>query len=60
METNKKIISILKKKKEPLTQNEISKELNLNRAVLLGYLRCMVDLKFIKSKYSGKAKIYFI
>ncbi|MFH1451920.1 MAG: hypothetical protein ABIF88_01960 [archaeon] len=56
-----RIISVLKEKKEPLTQREISKSMpSMNRAVLLGYLRCLVDLGKIKSKNSGKAKIYYI
>lgn len=58
---NKKIIGFLKKKGEACTQKEISMGLpNVNRAVLLGYLRCLVDLGKIKSKDSGKAKIYFL
>ena len=57
---HKKIIEILRNS-EPLTQKELSKKLpDINRAVLLGYLRCLTDLKKIKSKDSGKAKIYFI
>jgi len=56
-----KIIEILKEKNEPLTQKELSMLLpDINRAVLLGYLRCLVDFGKIKSKNSGKAKIYFI
>lgn len=60
MKTNKKILSILRERKEPMTQKEISEKVNMNRAILLGYLRCLVDLDLIKSKNSGKAKIYFV
>jgi len=61
MELNKKIISVIKTGGAPLTQKEISTKVgNINRAVLLGYLRCMTDLGKIKSKNSGKAKIYFL
>ena len=57
----RKILDVLKKSGEPLTQAEISKLIpSINRAVLLGYLRALVDLGKIKSKNSGKAKIYFI
>jgi len=46
---------------QPCTQKEISRELSdINRAILLGYLRCMVDMGIISSKDSGKAKVYFI
>ena len=56
-----KIISHLRKSGEPLTQRELSRMLpNMNRAVLLGYLRCLVDLGKIRSKDSGKAKIYYL
>ena len=58
---DKKIIAYLRKKGEPLTQREVSQGISgINRAVLLGYLRCMVDLGKIRSKNSGKAKIYFL
>ncbi len=58
---NQKIISHLRKSGEPLTQKELSRMLpNMNRAVLLGYLRCLVDLGKIRSKDSGKAKIYYL
>jgi len=56
-----RIISELKKRKEPLTQREITKKISkINRAVLLGYLRCLADLGKIKSKRSGKTIIYYI
>jgi hypothetical protein len=58
-----KIITLLKNKGQPLTQAEIAsslRSLNINRAILLGYLRCLSDLGKIKSKDSGKAKIYFL
>jgi hypothetical protein len=58
---DKKIVAYLKKRGEPLTQREIAIGLpGINRAVLLGYLRCLVDLGKIKSKDSGKAKIYYV
>jgi len=56
----KKIVSVLKESDGPCTQKEISSALpGINRAVLLGYLRCLVDVGKIKSKDSGKAKIYY-
>ena len=55
----KKILAILESG-EAMTQKEIGERLpGINRAVLLGYLRCLVDLGKIRSKDSGKAKIYF-
>jgi predicted transcriptional regulator len=59
MKINEKIINLLKERKEPLTPKEIENSVKINRAVLLGYLRCLTDLEIIKSKDSGKAKIYF-
>lgn len=56
----KKVIGVLRKG-EPCTQREIAGELSdINRAVLLGYLRCLVDIGKIKSKDGGKAKIYYL
>jgi len=56
-----KITAFLKKEGEPCTQKEIVAVLpGINRAVLLGYLRCLVDVGKIKSKDSGKAKVYFL
>lgn len=56
----KKILSEIKTRKEPMTQSEIAKKISkINRAVLLGYLRCMADLGIIKSKNIGKAKSYY-
>ncbi|MFH0711667.1 MAG: hypothetical protein V1889_00920 [archaeon] len=56
-----KIVSFLGKKGEPCTQKEIAVALpEINRAVLLGYLRCLVDVGKIKSKDSGKAKVYYL
>jgi predicted transcriptional regulator len=56
-----KIVAFLEKKKEPCTQKEIAVALSgINRAVLLGYLRCLVDVGKIKSKDSGKAKVYYL
>jgi predicted transcriptional regulator len=57
-----KILNILKKDKECCTQTEIRRKLrkDVDRAILLGYLRCMVDTGKIKSKQTGKAKGYFI
>jgi predicted transcriptional regulator len=56
----KKIISLLKEK-GPCTQMEVSKGVGkINRAVLLGYLRCLCDLKKVRSKRVGKALVYFI
>lgn len=31
-----------------------------NRAILMGYLRCLSDLGIIESKDVGRAKIYFL
>jgi len=57
----KDIIALLRAKGEPLTQKEIADGLGeINRAILLGYLRCLVDLGKIKMKASGKANIYFL
>ena len=57
----KKIVTFLKEDGGPCTQKELSKALpDMNRAVLLGYLRCLVDMGKIKSKDSGKAKIYYL
>jgi hypothetical protein len=56
-----KIISLLRAKGEPLTQKEIADGLSeINRAILLGYLRCLVDLGKIRMKASGKANIYYL
>jgi predicted transcriptional regulator len=61
MELYKKILTILKKKKNPCTQAEIAKEIGeINRAILLGYLRCMVDLGRIKSRMGGRTLIYYL
>ena len=55
-----KIVGFLEKS-GPCTQLEIAGALpDMNRAVLLGYLRCLVDVGKIRSKDSGRAKIYFI
>jgi predicted transcriptional regulator len=57
----KKIIKTLKEKDGPITQKELSTKLpEINRAVLLGYLRCLSDLGKIKSKEIGKAKAYYL
>ncbi|MBT3282279.1 MAG: hypothetical protein HN374_04860 [Cryomorphaceae bacterium] len=50
------------KKEGACSRVEISKNLKEkpNRAILMGYLRCMVDLDKIISKDVGKAKIYFL
>lgn len=58
---HKDIIALLRAKGEPLTQKEIADGLgDINRAILLGYLRCLVDLGKIKMKPSGRANIYFL
>ena len=58
---NEKIIAYLKKDGGPCTQRDITGALPaMNRAVLLGYLRCLVDVGKIKSRDSGKAKIYYL
>ena len=57
----KKIVEILRKRGEPLTQKEIDGTLpRINRAVLLGYLRCLSDVGMVRSKDSGRAKVYFV
>ena len=44
----------------PCTQRDVAGALPaMNRAVLLGYLRCLVDVGKIKSRDSGKAKVYY-
>lgn len=55
------IIGILKKE-GTVTREEIAKLLKEkpNRAILMGYLRCMVDLGIIDGKDAGRAKIYFM
>lgn len=55
------IVRILKKEGTS-TREEIAKNLKHkpNRAILMGYLRCLSDLAIIKSKNAGKAKIYFM
>ena len=55
------IIGILKKE-WTCTREEISRKLKKkpNRAILMGYLRCLSDLGLIISKDAGKAKIYFM
>ena len=56
----KKIKKILEKE-SPCFQTEIRTKLgNPDRAILTGYLRCLVDLKEILSKDNGRAKIYFV
>jgi hypothetical protein len=57
----KKIIDYLHDDGEPCTQKDIATALpKMNRAVLLGYLRCLVDTGKIKSRNSGKTKIYYL
>lgn len=55
------IVEILKKE-GPSSREEIAKKLKtkVNRAILMGYLRCLSDLGVIASKDAGKAKIYFL
>ena len=54
-----KIMNLLKK--EPAFQEEIRTILkNPDRAILTGYLRCLVDLGKIRSKDRGRAKVYFL
>ena len=57
----KEIVRILKKEGVS-SREEISSKLKkkVNRAILMGYLRCLVDLNIIGSKDVGKAKIYFL
>ena len=57
-----KIVKVLSKKEECCTQQEIKTSLRtgVDRAILLGYLRCLVDIGKIQSKQMGKAKGYFI
>jgi len=44
------------------TREEIASKLkdNPNRAILMGYLRCLADLEIIDSKDVGRAKLYFL
>ena len=55
------IIGILEKE-GMCSREEISKKLKEkpNRAILMGYLRCLSDLDVISSKDVGKAKVYFL
>jgi len=58
---HKKIIEVLKKAKAPHTQAELARKIpKTNRAVLLGYLRCLSDLGLIKSKLSGRTLVYYL
>ncbi len=58
---HEKIVAFLRKDGGPCTQKEISGALpGINRAVLLGYLRCLVDVGEVKSKDSGRAKVYYL
>lgn len=55
----KKITNILNAG-TPLFLAEIRTELNKpDRAILLGYLRCLVELRKIKSKNQGNSIIYY-
>ena len=60
----RKALIELKNKKIIFNANreEISKKLKArpNRAILMGYLRCLFDLDVIVSKDIGKAKVYFL
>ena len=58
---NEEIIEILKKE-GACSREEIASKLtqNPNRAILMGYLRCLVDLDIINSKDVGRAKLYFL
>ena len=55
------IIEILRKE-NACSREEIAKKLKTkpNRAILMGYLRCLSDLDVIFSKDVGKAKIYML
>jgi len=55
------VVEILKKE-GACSREEISKNLKEkpNRAILMGYLRCLFDLDLIISKDVGRAKIYFL
>ena len=55
------VIDILKKEGAS-TREEIAAKLKEapNRAILMGYLRCLVDLDIIESKDVGRAKLYFL
>ncbi len=58
---HEKIVAFLKNNGGPCTQRDIALGLpNVNRAVLLGYLRALSDLGKIKSRDSGKAKVYYL
>jgi len=57
----RKIVAYLRNDEGPCTQRDIAGALPMmNRAVLLGYLRCLVDIGKIKSRDSGKAKVYYL
>tara|TARA_Y100000034_G_scaffold133581_2_gene199441 strand:+ start:716 stop:925 length:210 start_codon:yes stop_codon:yes gene_type:complete len=55
------VVGILKKEGAS-TREEIASKLkdNPNRAILMGYLRCLVDLGIIESKDVGRTKLYFL
>jgi|TARA_B100001971_G_C18156165_1_gene518662 hypothetical protein len=58
----KEEIIVILEKEGTCTREEIASKLKTkpNRAILMGYLRCMSDLEIIGSKDAGKAKIYFL
>ena len=55
------IVAILEKE-GACSREEIASKLKErpNRAILMGYLRALVDLEIILCKDVGKAKIYFV
>jgi predicted transcriptional regulator len=57
---SEEIVGILKKE-GACSREELASKLaeKPNRAILMGYLRCLVDLDVIGSKDVGRAKLYF-
>jgi len=55
------VVAILEREKA-CSRMEIASKLKekVNRAILMGYLRCLVDVGVLVSKDIGKAKIYFL
>tara|TARA_Y100000034_G_C6792835_1_gene355111 strand:- start:198 stop:407 length:210 start_codon:yes stop_codon:yes gene_type:complete len=55
------VIEVLKREGSS-TREEIASKLseNPNRAILMGYLRALVDMGVIESKDVGRTKLYFL
>jgi len=45
---------------EPCFEDELRSLIDGDKAIISGYLKCLVDLKQIYMKKQGNAKVYFI